>query len=114
MELYFSYRNAAMLTNGESVTMKTETWHFEVYTYDLLADGDGGKTVNDVYYRGVVDVKARIHPETGNLTVTDHQLNRAIGARGLTWDGDEAYTLYASNRHGDPVCELRRVNSKGE
>jgi hypothetical protein len=42
-------------------------------------------------------------------TISDRQLNRAIGARGLTWDGDDEYVLYAADRKGNPVCELRRV-----
>ena len=89
--------------------MKPEVWKFKLYTYDLWSDGEGGMTVNDLYEQGVIEVKARTNPETGRYSVTDRQLNRAIGACGLSWDGDEEYTLYASDKRGNPACELRRV-----
>lgn len=88
---------------------KTEKLTFTLYTYDLWSDGEGGMEVNDVYYQGNIEVTARIDPRTGWHTITDRQLNRAIHARGLKWDGDEEYTLYAVTKKGTPACELRRI-----
>jgi hypothetical protein len=89
--------------------IKIEKRHYELYTYDLWADGEGGLVVNDIYHQGMIEVNARLDPKTGIYSVTDRQLNRAVGARGLTWDGEEDYTLYATDRKGNPACELRRV-----
>jgi hypothetical protein len=94
---------------------KTKRYRFVLFTYDLWSDGEGGKTVNDVYRQGEVEVVASLKQQTvggvtySSYTLTDRQLNRAIGARGLTWDGEEDYVLFATDRKGDPVCELRRV-----
>jgi hypothetical protein len=90
--------------------MKTKKFRFTLYIYDLWADGEGGLMVNDVFPQGTVEVVARLDPATGIYRLTDRQINRAIGARGLTWDGDEDYTLYATDRKGNPICELRRIH----
>ena len=74
---------------------------YTLFTYDLWADPEGGYSVNDVYRHGEITVNAKDYP-------TDYQLNRAVGARGLTWDGDPEYTLYATDKKGNPACELRR------
>jgi hypothetical protein len=89
--------------------MKPKKLRFALYTYDLWANDEGGMVVNDVYYQGEVEVKARLNPKTETYRITDRQLNRAINARGLSWDGDDDYTLYATDRKGNPACELRRV-----
>jgi hypothetical protein len=94
---------------------KTKQYRFILYTYDLWSDGEGGLTVNDVYQQGEIEIVARLNLPFFDVmnhpiyTITDKQLNRAIGARGLTWDGDEEYILYASDKKGNPVCELRRI-----
>lgn len=80
---------------------------FELFTYDLWADGDGGYSVNDVYRQGEITLKVK-DPDYGPTT---RQLNRAIGARGLAWEGESEFTLYAADRKGNPACELRRVQS---
>lgn len=77
---------------------------FKLYTYDLLPDIEGGYSVNDVYPQGLITVNVKDYP-------SDYQLNRAVGGRGLKWDGDPEYTLYATDRKGDPACELRRVEA---
>ena len=74
---------------------------YTLFTYDLWADGEGGLSVNDVYRQGEITLNVRDYP-------TDYQLNRAVGGRGLTWDGDPEYTLYATDKKGNPACELRR------
>jgi hypothetical protein len=94
---------------------KNKRYRFILYTYDLWSDGEGGLTVNDVYQQGEIEIVARLNLPFFDVmnhpiyTITDKQLNRAIGARGLTWDGDEEYILYATDRKGNPACELRRV-----
>jgi hypothetical protein len=81
-----------------------ETIIFQLFTYDLWADGEGGYTVNDVFPQGKITLRVRKGDEPST-----YQLNRAVGGRGLTWDGEADYTLYASDRRGNPACELRRV-----
>lgn len=78
---------------------------FRLYTYDLWSDCEGGKTVNDVYPGPEIEIEinlAKGYP-------TNYQLNRAVGGRGLTWEGELEYTLYATDKRGDPACELRRL-----
>lgn len=84
--------------------MKSIMMTFQLFTYDLWADGDGGYSVNDVFRQGILTVKVK----DGDYP-TDRQLNRAIGARGLTWEGETDFTLYATDKRGNPACELRRV-----
>lgn len=73
---------------------------YTLYLYDLWADPGGGLSVNDVFKQGQITLNV------DNLT--DYQLNRAVGGRGLTWDGDPECTLYATDKKGNPACELRR------
>lgn len=89
---------------------------YELLTYDLWADGEGGLSVNDVYRQGLIEVDARrtvfnegTPHQFVQYTLTDRQLNRAVGARGLSWEGEEDYVLYATDKKGNPACELRRV-----
>jgi hypothetical protein len=87
---------------------KVKTFVYKFYTYDLIADGEGGRSVNDVYPQGEIEVRSRFsHP-------TDRQLSRAVGGRGLSWDGENEGTLYANSRNGNPACELRYVRVEGE
>jgi hypothetical protein len=90
---------------------------FKLYTYDLWSDGEGGLTVNDVYPQREFELNLKrkvANPGTPQeftyFDITDRQINRAIGARGLTWDGEIEYTLHATDRKGNPACELRRVS----
>ena len=94
---------------------KTQKQTYRLWTYDLWPDGEGGLMVNNRYDRGLVTirVKATVYNagtehEFTSYSPTDRQLNRAIGARGLTWDGESDYTLYATDKRGDPACELER------
>lgn len=89
---------------------------FNLYTYDLWADGEGGLTVNDVYPQGTITINVRPKVYNDNSPYrfvshdpSDRQLNQAVGARGLTWDGECSQTLYAMDKKGNPVCELRRA-----
>lgn len=83
----------------------TTIHRYKLYTYDLWQDADGGWSVNDVY------------PQPGVYTIpddaTDYQINRKVSGRGITWDGEPGYTLYAENkRNGKPVCELRCIDAR--
>lgn len=89
---------------------------FKLFTYDLWSDGEGGYTVNDVYPQG--EITLRVRPKVFNRGTphefishcpSDRQLNQAVGVRGCTWEGESDYTLYATNRRGNPECELRRI-----
>jgi hypothetical protein len=86
---------------------KRTTYVYKFYTYDLWSDGDGGMSVNDVYPQGEIEV-----PTDGDEP-TDLQLSRAVGGRGLEWDGESDCTLYATTkRNGNPACELRFVERR--
>ena len=98
---------------------KTKRMQFMLYTYDLIGDGEGGLSVNDVYRQGKIEITARLHTwnegtphEWCDYILTDRQLNRAIGGRGLTWEGEHDYTLYANDHRGNPACELRRIKEE--
>ena len=94
---------------------KTKRMKFMLITYDLISDGEG-MSVNDVYPHGILEVYARLTTynegteyEHQDYAITDRQLNRMVGGRGLTWEGELEYTLYATDKRGNPACELRRV-----
>lgn len=97
--------------------MKAETQTYELWTYDVWGNTRDGFDVNDRYYQGTITIKVkptRLNVGTEHEFVlyepTDRQLNRAIGGRGLEWEGEADYGIYASNRRdGKPVCELVRV-----
>lgn len=95
--------------------MTTQKQTYRLWTYDLWADGEGGFTVNDRYDQGLVaiSVKGRRYNvgtehEFVSYSPTDRQLNQAIGERGLSWEGESEYTLYATDKRGNPACELVR------
>lgn len=94
---------------------------FKLYTYDLWSDGEGGMSVNDVYYQGVIEVNlkkvvanAGTPREFISEDTSDYALNRAVGGRGLTWEGEMDYILYATDKKGNPACELRRVHPEAK
>jgi len=90
--------------------MKSEKMRFALYTYDPC--GDGGMMVDGLYYQRELEISVRIDPKIGAYTITDRILNRAIGERGLRWEGDEDYALYATNKKGEAVCKLRRIKDE--
>ena len=85
---------------------------FQLLTYVLWGNPKDGYEVNDVYPHGEIEVNVRKIPYRKDFSFypSDRQLNQAIGARGLTWDGDPEYTLYANDKNGNPACELRRLS----
>lgn len=79
----------------------TSTSTYRLYTYELWRDTEGGWTVNDVFRT----------PHTIKLQgqESDMSINRRLGMRGVTWDGDPEYVLYGEKkRNGSPAAELRR------
>lgn len=95
--------------------MATQKQTYRLWTYDLWANADGGMSVNDRFDQGliIIRVKGTVYNagtphEFTSYEPSDRQLNRAIGAHGLTWDGESEYTLYATDKRGDPACELVR------
>ena len=97
---------------------KTQKQKYRLWTYDLWANEYGGYEVNDRYKQGVIEinVKAKVYNEGTDqefttFDPTDLQLSRAVGGRGLTWDGESEYTLCAEDKHGDPACELERIEA---
>lgn len=91
---------------------------YEVCRYDVWGNARDGWDVNDVWRTGEkihVTCKRERHnagtaQEFSTYVPTDRQLNRALGARGLVWDGETEHTLFATHsRSGKPVGELRFV-----
>lgn len=89
---------------------------YRLYTYDVWGNARDGWEVNDRYSTGTV-VEIRCKRQTFNAGTphefhsyapTDRQLSRAIGAKGLVWDGAAAPDgpQYAEYRNGKPACEL--------
>jgi hypothetical protein len=98
------------------MSTKTELQTYELFTYDLWSDGEGGLTVNDVYRQGEIAIKVKGHVfnagtphEFISFEPSDYQLNRTVKGRGLAWDGESEHALYATDKNGNPACELRRV-----
>ena len=71
---------------------------YELIRYDMWGD-----EVNDAYRTGImVNID---DPDTDS----DYKINRRLGVRGVTWDGD-LQTLYGTwKATGVPACELRRI-----
>jgi hypothetical protein len=90
---------------------------YKLYTYDVWGNARDGFEVNDFYAHGTITINVK--PETYNKgsphEFTSHeptslQLSRAVGVRGVEWEGESGYALYATKKsNGKPVCERRRV-----
>lgn len=96
--------------------MKAKIRKFQLWTYDVWGNSREGFDVNDRYKQGIVSIACRravfnagTAQEFETFEPTDRQLSRAVGGRGLIWDGQEG-AFYAENaRSGRPVCELIEV-----
>jgi hypothetical protein len=74
---------------------------YQLVTYDIWGSGSD-RYVNAAY---TTSVFIEVDEHTSDMAI-----NRRLGARGITWDGEHGYTLYGnSKRNGSPVCELRAV-----
>lgn len=93
---------------------KTQTQTYRLWTYDVW-NGPDGPFVNDRCKQQLVTLRVKgtvynagTEHEFTAFSPTDRQINRAIGAHGVRWNGEAEYTLYGSNARGTPVCELER------
>lgn len=73
---------------------------FEIITYDVWGNTRDGYTVNQSFHTGWhIDVDAG---------TSDRAINRRIGVRGVTWEGELEHGLYGTiKRNGKPALELR-------
>jgi hypothetical protein len=87
---------------------------WRVYTYDLWADGEGGKTVNDVYRTDVVLALDEDESESSVMTKLCEELGgdpKKLGYDHNSEGGDD--TIYILDDEGNPACELRREKEEG-
>lgn len=96
--------------------MKTKLMKFKLYKCRPCPDDIGTLHYTDENPQGEIAVRARLHifnegtvHQFSQYHITDRQLNFAIGARGLSWSGDLRHALYATDKKGNPACELRRI-----
>jgi len=87
--------------------MTTKT--FELITYDLWADSEGGKFVNDTYRTGTM-----IELECDEDGITTEEDSSILEKLGLSTDKAELHEItediiYIDDVQGDPLCELRLV-----
>ena len=79
-----------------------ETYEYKVISYDVWGNARDGFEVNQAFNTG----------ETVHLpeNASDRLINRRLGIRGVSWDGDEDYTLFGTlKRNGMPALQLERV-----
>ena len=97
------------------MSRKYRTRVYTLWTYDVWGNAREGYEVNDRSSCGEISIRCKreiCNPGTPQefLTYypTDLQLSRAINARGLAWDGESDYTLYAERKSdGRPEGELQ-------
>ena len=83
------------------------TLEFRLITYDLLADGFGGRSVNDANSPEVL-----IELEYDERGITTEEDSSTLDKLGLSADEAEIqevskYCIYLNDKQGDPLCELR-------
>lgn len=76
---------------------------YEIISYDVWGNARDGFEVNAAYRTGrTVEI---------DLEASDYAINRALGVRGVAWEGDPEYTLYgAIKRNRRPALELQAAN----
>ena len=93
---------------------KTQARIYKVWTYDVWGNANDGYDVNDRSSAGKVIIRCKrkvfnegTAHEFTSYDPTNLQLSRAVGGRGLSWDGESDSTLYAEQKSdGRPECEL--------
>jgi len=87
---------------------------YTLYTYDVWGNSKEGFDVNNVFQQGEISIRCRrkvynegTPHEFAAYDPTDLQLSRAVGIKGVEWDGETEYTLIATSKNGRPLCELR-------
>lgn len=94
-----------------------ETMRFRLWTYDVWGNEEDGYEVNNRFSTGTVlefKVKGTVQnagtpSEFIGYYLTSSRINRALGCTGVTWEGDNDFTVYGerpSDRY--PECELVR------
>lgn len=79
------------------------TTTYQVISYEVWGNARDGFEVNAAY-------TTNNYIEVSEST-SDRAINRRLGVRGISWDGDER-TLYGTvKRNGMPALELRAVNN---
>lgn len=75
---------------------------YEIISYDVWGNARDGFEVNNAFHTGeFVELDGQ---------ESDYTINRRLGVRGVTWDGDPDYTLYGTlKRNGMPAMELRKT-----
>ena len=75
---------------------------YEIISYDVWGNSREGFVVNAAFNTGIeVEID-------DPWTASDYSINRKIGVRGVTYDGDPEHGLYAENkRNGRPEFELQ-------
>lgn len=94
---------------------KYQNQKYTLWTYDLWGNHRDGWQVNDRFKEGTITIKVKgkvynegTDHEFISYTPTDRQINRALGVKGVEWQGEAEYTLYGETKTGKPVAELVR------
>ncbi len=78
---------------------------YEVIGYEVWGNTRDGYEVNQAYRTGII---IEVDEKT-----SDYAINRRLGLRGVTWEGEPEYGLYGTvKRNGRPACELRPVGGE--
>ena len=78
------------------------TTTYQVITYDVWGNAREGFEVNAAY-------TTNNYIEVSEST-SDRAINRRLGVRDISWDGEPGFTLYGTvKRNGMPALELRAV-----
>ena len=75
---------------------------YQIIAYDVWGNARDGFEVNAAYTTGtyiVIDLE----------NDSDRAINRRLGIRGVTWDGDDVVLYGTVKRNGMPAMELRRA-----
>jgi hypothetical protein len=76
---------------------------YQVINYDVWGNARDGFEVNAAY-------TTNDYIEVSEST-SDRAINRRLGVRGISWEGEQGHTLYGTvKRNGMPALELRAVN----
>lgn len=75
---------------------------YEYIDYDVWGNAKNGYNVNQSFLTGYFYEIPK--------NASNYQINRIIGVRGVVYDGDPEYTLYAeSKKNRKPLFELRAI-----
>lgn len=107
------------MTTNKPIYRGKKILRYRLYSYELWGNRRDGFEVNNIFdtghefdiaVRGEV-MNAGTMDEFVSFSPSDLQINRALGDRGLVYDGEAEDTLCAENKYGDPVQEIRFVGT---